>query len=169
MYPMLWIYFLQSRHGHDSDFDGMFKVFKEYISFKCDGIVSHILDPRYLRLSKPWFTVFTFGIINCDLFLKLFWSACVKGKRSFKSSGEIPQCTLYISIARRLRFLWCIETDSSLSKRFSKDEFWSLCITWRHLSCIIFYYFFCDYDITKSKDNNWTETWRTHSLITIFW
>ena len=33
-------------------FDGIFKVFKESISFKCDGIVSHILGPRYLRLSQ---------------------------------------------------------------------------------------------------------------------
>ena len=52
-----------------------FKFFKEYISFKCDGILSNIFGPRYLRISKPWFTVFTFGIINCDLFLKLYWSA----------------------------------------------------------------------------------------------
>ena len=30
-----------------------------------------------LGLSKPWFAVFTFGITNCDLFLKLYWSACL--------------------------------------------------------------------------------------------
>ena len=67
--------------------------FKESISFKYDGIVCHSLSPRYLRLSEPWFRVFTFGIINCDLFLKLYWSACLKGKRSFKISSEIPRCT----------------------------------------------------------------------------
>ena len=72
------------------------KFGKESLSFKCDGIVSHILGPRYLRLSKPWFTFFTFGIINCDLFLKLYWSAYFKGKRPFKISGEIPRCTLNI-------------------------------------------------------------------------
>ena len=30
--------------------------------------------------------IFTFGRINCDLLLKLYWSACLKGKRSFKIS-----------------------------------------------------------------------------------
>ena len=58
---------LQSRHGHDSGFhrhDSGFhlmtflKFSKESISFKCDGIAR--------------VTVFTFGIINCDLFLKLY-------------------------------------------------------------------------------------------------
>ena len=46
----------------------------ETISFRCNGIVSHIVGPRYSRLSKLWFTFFTFvfGIVNCDLFLKLF-------------------------------------------------------------------------------------------------
>ena len=81
------------------------KFFKESISFKCDFIVSYILSPGCFRLSKSWFTVFTFGKINCDLFLKLHWSACFKGKRSFKISGEIPRFILYISIARLLRFL----------------------------------------------------------------
>ena len=95
--------------------------FKEPISFKCDGTVSHVVGPRYFRFSRQWFTVFIFGIINCDLFLKLYCSACLKRKRSSKISSEIPQCTLYISIARLLRFLWCIETDLSLYKGFSKD------------------------------------------------
>ena len=62
----------------------------ETISFRCNGIVSHIVGPRYSRLSKLWFTFFTFvfGIVNCDLFLKSFWSDCFKGKRSFKISDE---------------------------------------------------------------------------------
>ena len=84
---------------------GIFKVF-----FKCDEIVSHISGPRYLRLSKPWFTVFTFEIKSCDLFLKFYWSTWHNRKRSFKISGEIPRCTLYISIVRPLRLLWFIET-----------------------------------------------------------
>ena len=62
------------------------KFFKEFISFKCDGIVSSILGPRCVRLSKPWFSVFTCGIINCDLLLRLYCSACLKRKRSFKIS-----------------------------------------------------------------------------------
>ena len=141
MYPIFWIYILQSRHGHVSGFHflmAFLKFFKESISFKCDGIVSHILGSRHLILSKPWFTVFTFSIINCGLFLKLYWPAYLKGKRSFKISGEIPGCTSYISIASLLRFLWCIETDLSLSMRFSKDDFLSLYIKRRHLSCILF-------------------------------
>ena len=131
------------------------KFFKESIFFKCDGIISHNLGPRYLRVLKPWFTAFIFGIINCHLFLKFYSSASLKGKRSFKISGEIPRCTLDISIARLLRFLWCIETDLSLSKRFTKDEFLSLYIKLRRFSCILFILFFlCDYDTSKSKDNN---------------
>ena len=31
----------------------------------------------------------------------------------------------------------------------------------------LFYDFLCNYDILKSKDNNWTETWKTYSLITV--
>ena len=138
---MFWIYILQSRHRPDSSFHflmAFLKFFKESISFKCDDIVSHILDPRYLRLSKPCFTVFTFGIINCDLFLKLYWPAYLKGKNSFKISGEIPRSTLYISFVKLLRFLWCIKTDLSLCRRFSKDDFLSLYIKQRHLSCILF-------------------------------
>ena len=46
--------------------------YKKFISFKCDGIVFYILVPRYLRLSNLWFTIFTFGIINCNLFVKLY-------------------------------------------------------------------------------------------------
>ena len=143
---------MQSRHGHDSGFHflmAFLKFFKESISFKCHGILSHILGPRCLRLSKPWFTVFTCGIINCDLFLKLCWSACLKRKRSFEISGEIPRCTLHISIARVLRFLWCIETDLSLSKRFLKDHFFVIIHVF-----YLFYYFLCDHDTFKSKDNN---------------
>ena len=101
-------------------------------------IVCHVLSPRYLRLWKPWCTVFTVGIINCDLLLRLYWSAFLKEKRSFKISSEIPQCILYIFIARHLRFLWCIETDLSLFKRFWKDVFLSFYIKSRHLSCILF-------------------------------
>ena len=37
-------------------FGGILKFFKKSISFTCDGIVSHILGPRYIRLSKPWFS-----------------------------------------------------------------------------------------------------------------
>ena len=125
MYPILWIYILQNRHGHDSCFQSLMvflKFFKEFISFKWDGIVSVILGLRYLRLSKPWFTVLKFGMINCELFLKLYRSAGLKGKRPFQVAGEIPRCALYISIARLHRFLWCIETFLSLSKRFSKDD-----------------------------------------------
>ena len=66
---------------------GFLKFFKKPIYFKCDGMVSHILGPKYLRLSKPWFTFFAF--------LKLYWSACLKRKRLFKISGEISRCTLY--------------------------------------------------------------------------
>ena len=79
--------------------------FKESISFKCDDVVSHIFGPRYLRLSKPWFTVFTFGIINCDLFLKLYWSGCVKGKRYIKMSGEIPVYFIHFDCKTPM-FLW---------------------------------------------------------------
>ena len=31
----------------------------------------------------------------------------------------------------------------------------------------LFHDFLCNYDISKSKDNNWTETWKTYSLITV--
>ena len=126
--------YFASRHRHDSGFHfliAFLKFFKE----------SHILGPRYLR--KTWFTVFTFGIINCDLFLKLYWSACLKGKRSFKISDETPPCVLNISITRLLRFLWCIETNLYLSKRFSKDDFLSLYIKRIHLSsipCILLFF-----------------------------
>ena len=122
---------LHSRHRHDSRLHSLMafiKFLKESISFKYDGIVSHVLGPRYPRFSRPWFTVFTFGIINCDLFLKLYWSACLKRKRSIKIYGEILRCTLYISISRLLRFLWCIETDLPLPKSLSKDYFLSLYI-----------------------------------------
>ena len=130
----------------------------------CDGIVSQILSPRYklksqvksyLRLSEPWFTVFTFGIINCDLFLKLYWSACLKEKRSCKISSEIPRCTLYILIPRILRFLWCMEKDLPLRKRLSEDDFLSLYIKRRHLSYVLVIYFiiFC---ASMTHSNQWT-------------
>ena len=34
-------------------FGGILKFFKKFISFTCDGIVSHILGPGYISLPKP--------------------------------------------------------------------------------------------------------------------
>ena len=77
-------------------------------------------------------------------FSKYFGTEWVKGRRSFKIFGEISRCTLYISIARLLRLSWCIETDLSLSKRFSKNDFLSLYVKQKHLSCVLFIFFiFC--------------------------
>ena len=39
-----------------------------------------------------------------------------------------PQSALHISVARLLRFLWCLETDLSLSNESSKDDYLSLYI-----------------------------------------
>ena len=83
--------------------------------------------------------------------------------------GEIPRRILQISIAGLLKFSQCIETDLSLSKRFSKMIF-CYCILSEgifHVS-YLFYYFLCDYDASKPKDNNWIETWIGHLLITFF-
>ena len=77
MYSMIWIYILQSQYGQDSGFHflmAFIKFFMESILFKYDGIVSQIFGRRYFRLSKPWFTGFSFGIISCDLLLKLYCS-----------------------------------------------------------------------------------------------
>ena len=70
---MFWIYILQSWHGHDFGLYfliAFLKFLKDLILFRCEDVVCHILGSRHFRHSKPWFTVFTFGIINCD-FLKL--------------------------------------------------------------------------------------------------
>ena len=128
-------------------------------------IVSVILGLRYLRLSKPWFTVLTFGMINWELFLKLYRSACLKGKRPFQLAGEIPRCALYISIARLHRFLWCIETVLSLSKRFSKDDLIFVLIYWAKASFIYSIYFiiFCAI-VTQSNQKTEIVNYRDWNL-----
>ena len=56
-------------------------------------------------------------------------------KTSFKEGGESPYCTLYVSVARVLLFLWCIVTESSLSRKSCKDDDLSLYAILNALSC----------------------------------
>ena len=69
------------------------KFFKEPISLRCMAQSSIILVLNILLL-RSWFIVFTFEITNWDLFLKFYWSTCLKG-RSFKTTGEIPRFRSY--------------------------------------------------------------------------
>ena len=59
-------------------------------------------------------------------------------KQSLTSFGDKPLTNLYSSVARTCIFLWCTETELSISKRSVKEVVLSLHIIRKHLSCNLF-------------------------------
>ena len=107
-------------------FNNMFKFINRDYLFHVGWYIIPMYEPMYDKLSNPWLTVLAQGIAKYEWFLILYWLCCLTGKASAKITGLNPLKTLNNSTASVLRFLWCIETDSSFSKRSSKDDFLSL-------------------------------------------
>ena len=110
-------------HEHKSGFQVLMTCLNSVISFIWDGILSHNFESMYDKLSNPWLTVLARSIAQYELFLILYWLCCLTGKVSSKITGLKPLKTLNNSTASVLRFLWCIETDPSFSKRSLKHVF----------------------------------------------
>ena len=133
--------------------------------FICVGITSQILGPRYLTLSEPGLTISTFGTSKYVQFLRLYWFWCLIVNISFMILSEIPWYILYISVARVLRFLPWMETELSISRNSSKEDFLSLHIKRGHISWSLLFFFSCDYDTSKLTGNNYVENRKTHVII----
>ena len=68
------MYFLHSLHGQFSGFHSLISFLKAATlvnSFNSKGRISHILGPKYEKLSLPWKTDHTFGIAKSELIRKL--------------------------------------------------------------------------------------------------
>ena len=79
------------------------------------------------KSSVPRKVLFTFENYTEQLVLKNFFFLKMVG------AGSLPSLKNYV--AKICRFLRCIGTDLSVSKRFSKDEISSLYTMRRHLLC----------------------------------
>ena len=155
---------LQKRQGHDSGFHLLMAVLRlstYSLFFKSFGRLSHIFDPKNSILSKPWFTLLTWGITEFVWFRKLQFPSSLTRKTSCIISGEVLVCNLKISIASACRFSWRIETELGFSNRSSKDNCLSLYINRRHLSviCLFYCYTFC-YGTSILMSSNWVGPWK---------
>ena len=143
---------MQSLHEHKSSFQVLITCLNsliESMSFIWDGILSHNFEPMYEKLNNPCLTVLEQGIAKYVWLLILCWLCSPTGKAPAKKTGLKPLKTLNNSTASALRFLWCIETDPSFSKRSWRDDFLSLWIKGRYLSYDKF-----DYDTSKKVGNS---------------
>ena len=112
------------------------KETKDLVFFNSSDSVFHNLGPIKEKDSIPIFTLFAFGmditffssvivpfsvsvIVKWDLVWYRQVDSCIKSQMN---GGESLLLILNISIAKHLRFRWCMVTEESLSRRASKLE-----------------------------------------------
>ena len=108
-----------------------------------------------------------FGTEHSEAWRKLHGTICLE-KISLKMVGTRSLLSLKNSAAKIYRFLMCIGTDLSIFKRVSNNDVLSLHSMCRHLLCKLVYYLLYGCETSILKDNSWTVTQRTCSLICTF-
>ena len=127
---------LQGQFGGTHILMDSLKLYSNFYWLNSSGTISLLLGPRYEILSVPWKTLFTWGVIKSGRLRELYWLFVYSIKISLITSGHRLCFALNIPpIASAGIFLWSIETELSFSKRFSEDDFLSLYISHKHLSC----------------------------------
>ena len=86
-----------------------------------------VLNILYFQSNNLQFPHYKFQFVTCSL--NYIGLLALKGRDSLQFLMKYhPQSALHISVTRPLRFLWCLETDLSLSNESSKDDYLSLYI-----------------------------------------
>ena len=135
MYPKSFIYVLHNLQLHPTGFQSFIlclKIARDFDSLISFGTSSHVFGPLYLIVSRPLFTVLTFGSTHSVL------PRCEGSKSFLKGRGQMSCLTLYISTASFCRFHSCIVNDLSFSKSCSNVRLLFLYTTFRALSCSLF-------------------------------
>ena len=102
------------------------------------GTISQIFGPKWESDSVPCKTVWTDREEKVDLLLMLYTVMLFSLKHSLTSFGDKPLTNFYSSVARTCIFLWCTDTELSISKRSVKEDVLSLHIIRIHLSRNLF-------------------------------
>ena len=126
--PRPGIKILHILHLHSTGFQDFIFVFNSPNVLECfmsEGICVHSCGPLKDSVSEPYATVRIFSVLKEESYRRLY-GLLDKTNVVCMNYGERSCFTLNISVASFCRFLWCTETELSISNNWEKDKLLSL-------------------------------------------